>query len=483
MRILYIDIDTLRPDHLGCYGYQRNTSPNIDALAARGVRFTRAYVSDAPCLPSRTALFTCRPGIQTGVVNHGGRMADIRPQGPERAFNNVRGPFRSWMQSLASAGLHTCTISPFATRHAAWHFLDGFREWHDTGRLGHERADEIVPVALDWIRRNARRDGWFLHVNFWDPHTPYRTPLEYGNPFQDIAAPDWLTEEILERHRRSYGPHSARDLFEFGPYDTQKWPRVPAEIASLADFKKWIDGYDTGIRYADDHVGLLLNALAEEGVLDETVIIVSSDHGENQGELNVYGDHQTADHHTCNIPLIVAGPGIMEGRVDHDLHYHLDLAPTIAEMAGAEAAESWEGRSFLPALTEGRCCGRQSLVISQGAWALQRSVVFDRWLLMRTYDPGLKDFPEVMLFNLQDDPHETRDRAGEHTSIVAQGTALIEFWVADQMKKSGSAEDPFWAVMREGGPLHTRGQFDRYAARLRETGREDCITRMAGGKG
>ena len=103
MRILYVDIDTLRPDHLRRCGYPRNTSPNIDALAARGVRFTRTYASDAPCLPGRTALFTGRPGMQTGVVNHGGRMADIRPQGPGRPFNNVRGPFHSWMQCLAAA--------------------------------------------------------------------------------------------------------------------------------------------------------------------------------------------------------------------------------------------------------------------------------------------------------------------------------------------------------------------------------------------
>ena len=73
--------------------------------------------------------------------------------------------------------------------------------------------------------------------------------------------------------------------------------------------KHWIDGYDTGIRYADEHVGRLLDALAEEGVLDDLVIIITSDHGENQGELNVWGDHQTADHITCRVPLIIRWPG------------------------------------------------------------------------------------------------------------------------------------------------------------------------------
>ena len=72
MRVLYLDIDTLRPDHLGCYGYHRNTSPNIDRLASEGVRFDNCYVSDSPCLPSRAALYTGQCGIRNGAINHGG---------------------------------------------------------------------------------------------------------------------------------------------------------------------------------------------------------------------------------------------------------------------------------------------------------------------------------------------------------------------------------------------------------------------------
>ena len=85
---------------------------------------------------------------------------------------------------------------------------------------------------------------------------------------------------------------------------------MPAQIDSMDAVQQWIDGYDTGIRYADEHVGRLLDALDDAGVLDDTVIIVSSDHGENQGELNVWGDHQTADHITCRVPLIIRWPGL-----------------------------------------------------------------------------------------------------------------------------------------------------------------------------
>jgi choline-sulfatase len=83
VRFLYLDIDTLRADHLGCAGYHRATTPNIDALAAEGVRFANVYASDVRCLPSRTALSTGSFGIRNGVVNHGGAAADLRPVGPE----------------------------------------------------------------------------------------------------------------------------------------------------------------------------------------------------------------------------------------------------------------------------------------------------------------------------------------------------------------------------------------------------------------
>src|SRR5690348_17221940 len=99
MRVLYIDIDSLRPDHLSCYGYHRNTSPNIDALAHRAVRFERCYITDAPCLPSRTALWGGRAGYRTGVVGHGGTTAAPFVEGPTRGFRDRFGT-TGWMAAL-----------------------------------------------------------------------------------------------------------------------------------------------------------------------------------------------------------------------------------------------------------------------------------------------------------------------------------------------------------------------------------------------
>ncbi len=470
MRILYIDCDTLRPDHLGCYGYHRNTSPNIDRIAAEGVRFENCYASDAPCLPSRSALFTGRFGIHTGVVGHGGTAADPYLEGAPRGFRQSR-ERASWMDTLREAGFYTVSVSPFAERHSAWWFCRGFSEMYNPGKGGLERADEVAPLALDWLRRHGQEDNWFLQVNMWDPHTPYRTPLEYGNPFEGEPIAEWITEDKIRADYASYGPHSAQDPAEMGPNNTQAWPRLPETIANLDDYRRWIDGYDTGIRYMDDHIGLLLDALDEQGVLEETVIIVSSDHGENQGELNVYGDHQTADHITSRIPLIIRWPGLPGGRVDRGLHYNLDLPPTLSDMLGARTPADWDGQSFAATLQSGEPAGRDYLVVSQCAWSCQRSVRFGPWMLLRTYHDGHKDLPPVLLFNVEEDPHELVDLADKLPEVRDRGLALLEAWHAEMMATADGDVDPLWTVIREGGPFHTRGALEAYCERLRASGR------------
>jgi len=469
MRILHVDIDTTRADHVGCYGYHRDTTPNIDRVAAEGVRFDRCFVSDAPCLPSRAALFRGRFGIHTGVVNHGGANADPYPEGAGREF--LYAPrFWHWPAVMSDAGLRTVTVSPYAERHSAWWFYAGFREMFDTGKQGTEIADDVVPRALAWLKENGREDNWYLHVNLWDPHTPYRTPMEHGNPFEGDPPPAWMTDEILACHRESYGPNSASEVNNYRGLEDDPNPRVPKQMLSTADFKQWIDGYDTGIHYADLWAGRLLALLNELGVADETAVLVSSDHGENQGELNVYGDHHTADTITSRVPCILRWPGLAP-RVDDGLHYQGDVAATILELLGLDIPEAWDWASFADDLKAGRPAGRDHLVISQCAWSCQRSVVHDRWLMMRTFHTGLKAFPSVMLFDAEADPHLQRNVAEREPDVTARLQAKLDAWHAEMMRTSEAGIDPMETVLGEGGPYHTRGCVEMYARRLRETGR------------
>lgn len=483
MRLLYIDIDSLRPDHLGCYGYHRDTSPHIDRLAHEGTRFTNVYISDAPCLPSRTALWSGRTGFHTGVVSHGGQRAQPFPQAPD--VGDMANVFRrtGWMAALAELGMKSATISPFAQRHAAWHWYAGYSEMINPGRNGDERADEIVPLALMWLERNGAAADWFLHVNLWDPHTPYRTPASFGDPFAGEPLPAWLTEEQWQRAWEGFGPQSPQEPNWLWGDVSERFPRQPDQIEGMAAVRQWVDGYDTGIRYADEWIGRLLERIQELGIYEETLIVVSADHGEALGELNVWGDHQSADQLTCRIPLIMRGPGIQAGHVDAALHYHFDWAATVIELLGGAVPDNWDARSFAPALEAREEAGRDFLVTSQGAWACQRGVRFDHegapYLLLRTYHDGFKEVEPLMLFNLAEDYHLQRDLAGEQNEIVVRGQSLLESWTTGQMLTSEQDVDPLMTVLRESGPFYTRGYLPRYLERLRATGRAHHAERLA----
>jgi choline-sulfatase len=478
MRILYLDLDTLRPDHLGCYGYHRDTSPTIDSVAAEGVRFDNYYCSDAPCLPSRTALMTGRHGIHTGVVNHGGMNADPRLEGRARrfrdrmAFDNLPAWLR-WQLDL-----YTVSISPFAERHAAWNFNAGFREMYNPGQGGGESAEEITPYALDWIARNAAKDNWFLHVNYWDPHTPYRAPEEFGNPFQDEPLPEWISDEVLEQHQNAVGPHCAKEVNMYHGNENPQHPRQPGMVTDRRSLRRLFDGYDCGIRYMDGHIAQLFDALKKAGVYDDLYIIISSDHGENLGELGIYAEHATADHGTCRIPMIVRGPSVTQGHADSGLHYNLDLGPTLAAFFGQEPAPGWDGASYAPALRDGAACGRDYLVLSQCAHVCQRSVRFGDWLYMRTYHDGYHLFPREMLYNVATDPHEQYDLASEKEELCRQAVYYYQQWHDRMMSTMAYDVDPLWTVIREGGPLHARGALKKYCEYLEQTGRGWAIAEL-----
>lgn len=473
MRILYLDIDTLRPDHLGCYGYHRNTSPNIDAVARDAVRFENVYASDVPCLPSRTALATGTFGTRNGVITHGGAAADLRPEG---AYRNFFGRYMrtAWAYRLYSAGYHTASISSFPFRHAASWWNHGFMESLNLMRgMGAERADQVLPGALDWLERNGRPDQWFLHVHLWDPHTPYNTPDDYGNPFVSEPIPAWHTEEVRARNWESCGPHSAQEPWGFTP---DEWgpppPRQPWDASSMERVKGIFDGYDVGVRYADDAVGAILDKLDTLGVLEDTAILIGSDHGESFGELGVYADHQCADEVTTHIPAILRWPGI-EARVDTDLHYQFDLAATIVELAGGTVPTTvWDGRSLASALRAGTRDGRDHLVLTQGAWTCQRGVRTGDHLYLRTWHDGYHAWNDEMLFDIARDPHETDDLVDDpaHTASLADAREVLANWTDTQLARNGGI-DPMETVVSEGGPYHTRGHLPRYLERLRATGR------------
>lgn len=492
MRILYIDIDSLRPGHLGCYGYHRNTSPNIDRIAREGLICKRAYTSDAPCMPSRTAFYSGRLGIQTGVVGHGGTAGQPKVQGASRAFRDAFEKEGLAFQ-LQKLGYHTAMISPFGQRHAAHWFYAGFNEIHNTGKGGMESAEEVMPVLTKWMMDNAAKDQWYLHLNFWDPHAPYRAPLAYGKPFEDAPLPSWLDDEaVIKRHNQAAGPHTSLEVDMYDDREHPEYPRYCGKITDKASLRKIIDGYDTAIRYVDDQVGIIVEKLKSEGVYDETMIVISADHGENFGELGIYAEHGTADEGTCHIPLIIKYPSGIQGAQDKGLHYQIDFAPTLMDLLGGTKQPLWDGRSYASTVLRGEEEGREDLIVSQCCHVCQRSVRWEDWMYIRTYHDGFHLFPQEMLYNLASDPHEQINLAVEKPDLCREGAWRLSRWHDAQMQKlignTCDAVDPLWTVIKEGGPFHAylgafEGQptlkgFRKYLERLESTGRADAAAQL-----
>jgi len=462
VRIIYFDLDCMRPDHFSGAGYHRCTTPNLDEIINDGMTFNRCYASDAPCMPSRAALFSGRFGVHNGVATH---------WGPGSEFRYTRNP-PMFMRHLHANGCRTASISSFADRHDAWWFAAGWRELHTfTLKGGGENADEVNAAALPWIAEHGADDDYFLHVHYWDPHRLYTMPPEWMDHFAGDPPPAWPDAAAIEEQQATCGPFTARELFP--GQDKSPLASMPDRIASVDDWRHFCDGYDASIRYMDHHIGQVLNALADQGVLDETAIIISADHAEAMGEFGVYGDHVCGCEAVQNIPMIVRWPSATEpGTRCDDMIYNVDLPPTLCDMLDLPTPEGWDGASFAPQLGGEPARARDHVVWTHGLYTCQRSVRTDRWLLTRTYHPGLFPFPPVQLHDMLDDPHQTKDVASENPAVVQQLDHLLMEWHAENLGHHGAAPDPLQEVVRTGPWKYV--QLQPWLKRLEGKGRADA---------
>jgi choline-sulfatase len=449
MRIIFFDIDCLRPDHLGCYGYPRPTSPAIDGIAREGVRFNRYYCADSPCLPSRTALFSGRFGIRNGVVsNHGaGAQFHIR-------LNYYVGPHddnQMLMRQLRAHGYDTISFSNFADRHNAFWFMCGWSEYYTPNlKGGQETADEVNVPLLRWLRHNARRENYFLHINYWDVHRCYNMPASWADRFDGYPVPQaWPDEHAIQAHQNIKGPFTAQRQFAG---NVSRYDLMPGSINSRVDFEHMVTGYDAAIAYTDHHVGLVLEELERQGVLDDCVIIVSADHGDAFGEHGIYSDHVCADECIHRIPLILRWPGRSPQDAACDaLLYNVDLSTTLCDLLDIPVPPEWDGASFKAQVEGHPGGGRDHLVWSHGLYSVQRAVRTRRHLMIRTYDDYGYGFAPIQLYDMEDDPYQTNDLGAEEPELVNECDHIMAEWVNTQRAKDSWRPDPLTAVLRERG--------------------------------
>lgn len=449
MRIVFFDIDCLRPDHLGCYGYSRPTSPAIDSIAQEGVRFNNYYCSSSPCLPSRTAWSSGRFGIRNGVIsNHG---AGVRFYLRTKPYGGPEPDNEMFMRHLRTHKYDTVAFSNFADRHNALWFMYGWSEFHTPNlKGGDETAEEVNAIVLPWLNKNAQRDNIFIYINYWDVHRCYKMPLTWADRFKDFPVNlPWPDEKTIRAHQSINGPFTAWGQFQ---HNRSPFPLMPSNISSRKDFEHLITGYDTSIAYVDYHLNQVLQELDTQGVLDDTIIIISGDHGDAFGEHGIYSDHICADECIHHIPLIFKAPGLVkENRESSCLLYNTDFAPTFCDLFDLPTPEDWDGKSFKNILLGKPHHERDFLVWDHGLYAVQRAVRTKTHLMVRTYDTFGYPFEETELYDMTLDPYQTRNIRDTHPEVLQLCKRYLETWIQEQRQKGHCITDPLAEILNERG--------------------------------
>ena len=313
--VLLVTLDTLRADHLGCYGYERPTSPRLDAFAATATRYERAISASPWTLPTHASLFTGMPPFahraHTVVVD-------------DRDDNNVR-PLAEEHLTLAEAlraeGYRTgAFVANEGYLSAKWNLDQGFDLYH----VERVYAEQLNPRIFRWLETNLETEDerpFFLFVNYIDTHLPYNTRARPG-----LMDPPAIQDDgqLLRSLKRRVMP--------------AKEP-VPERLR-----RRVIDQYDTAIANVDEQLGVLLDKLSDSGLGENTLIVITSDHGEYFGEHHLVQHSKDVYQPALAVPLILRDPGQVEGEVVDEMVVSNDLPNLILSRLPSTLRERLEPR-------------------------------------------------------------------------------------------------------------------------------------------
>jgi len=397
--VLLLSLDTLRADHLGCYGYDRPTSPAIDRLAAEGVLFESVMAPSPWTLPSHASLLTGLYPSQHGLSSN---LLAL----PERV--------RTSAEAFRAAGYRTAA---FVNSHLLTekHRLDrGFGEFtYVREEVTAHTPSEVGLQARLWLARNADAP-FFLFVHNYDVHSDYASLPQYEEPFLRSPGPPHATGSGLDG--------STRQLIEL---------RSGGAAIDPADMPGLVDRYDAGIRQADDEIAAMLSFLDEHDLAQSTVVVLTSDHGEEFLEHGSVLHGRTQYREVLHVPLILRGPGIPAGARVAAPASLIDVFPTIAGLAGLPLPSS-TGVDLSPTWLGGELEPR--VLFAEADWKneehdVRRAVRDGRFKLHLDLSTG-----ESRLFDLEEDPGETRDVTARHPEVAERLRGELERFLEERVE-------------------------------------------------
>ncbi len=411
--VVLISLDTVRADHLSLYGYSRPTTPHLAAWSRRWATVFDTAVASAPwTLPSHVSMLSGLDAVHHGVNRHG----------------PVPGDLNLLPQRFAAAGYETFATTAGVLLTPELGFARGFDEFRVRGRMESlpEWDAELgrgVNDTVAWVARH-RDERFFLFFHTYEAHAPYqaREPFfgEFGGRREQLngGSPVWMEEAGFE--------HWVRPLYNlFSPEEFAGGREYPKRVLSAVDRDLVATLYDSGLAYIDSQMARLLEYMDVTGLLEDTVVVITADHGESLYEHGLVG-HSSLYDHDLLVPLVVAAPiDASRGRRVAQQVRSVDIAPTLAELAGLPAESEIDGRSLVPFLR-----GEPAAPRDARSYALSTT----RGVSMRLGARGLKVIAQdtvfdpfrggLEIYDLRQDPQELHNRAGASTTAV--GERLID---------------------------------------------------------
>jgi len=390
--VLFVAIDTLRVDHLGAWGYERPTSPAIDAFARSAVRFERAYATAPWTKPSVASMLT-------GLYPSGHGAHGVDHALPDSA--------RTLAEILSEEGFATAALVSSTMLSRKNGFGQGFEIHRMVDAIGHRAVSTpgVTRAAVTVLRELAAQERPFLlFVHYFDPHYAF-----VAHPDVDFAAP---------RAGRLTGHESMREVRGL------LGDLSPEELAFLRDL------YDEEIRFTDAGVEALLGALVELGLEEDTVVVLTADHGEEFLERGWLGHTRSLYDELVRVPLAIRAPGAAPREVATPVSL-ASLTPTLLDLVGVDADGGFQAPS-LAGVVRGETSPERAVVLSEVDYepaqvelpvkrTHKKAVVADRFKLIRDDRTGALE-----LYDLARDPGERRDLAPERPALAAELSALLE---------------------------------------------------------
>ncbi len=388
INVILITVDTLRADHLGAYGYARNTSPNVDRFAKEGILFRYAFSHAPETNPSFSSLMTSHYPHETKVL----RNEFTLPPGA-----------LTMAEILKAKGYRTGAIVSHLTLIRGSGFEQGFDVYDDHlgDRVSKEKLERIAPkttlAAIKWLEDNYTKK-FFLWVHYNDPHGPYAPPSPYNTMFVERPVGGTKTLPINQGRNGKGGIPSYQQL------------------GKHRDPDYYISQYDGEIRFFDHAFGELIQKIQERGLFDNSLIIFTSDHGEGMGGHDYYFAHREFLYNgLIHVPLIIRFPG--QSSDVKEIRYpvsHVDLLPTVLGALSINSSQMFRGKNLFGQDTEREILSETH---SEGS----------KYALIRTGIKLIRSHGNDELYDLHNDLAETTNLMdGEMTAAVSTKVADLK---------------------------------------------------------